>query len=132
MPTDFDQQISQIAGGTGVDPVVLNQPFSKKSLLPVSQKLTNWKAYADYLLSPVDSEAIQTNISLTAPHQRPLEMLKTWMQRCAGTTKVHYRYLMKACLEVGSDATLAGDICRLANSECVYRYSLCPVSCHSL
>ena len=121
--SDLSQRINQMARDVGIDPAILDQPYSRKHLLAISQKLTNWKAYTDYLgLSLVDEQAIQTNIFLTAPHQRPLEMLKTWMQRCAGTTKVHYRYLVKACLEVGGDTSLAGCVCRLANSE--YRCAL--------
>lgn len=117
---DLNQAIIQIARDVGVDLALLDQPCSDMSLLPISIKLTNWKLYTNYLgLSAVEEQAIQTDISLTAPHQRPLEMLKMWRKKCAGTTSVHYRYLMKASLEVG-DAKLAGEVCRLANGEYIY------------
>lgn len=119
--TDLNDRIIEIARHLGVDPTLLNQPFSEMLLLPISKRLIHWKAYADYLgLSPVEAQTIETDSheSLTVLHHRPLKVLKTWMKNnnFAGTTKD----LMKACLEVGSDAELAGSVCRLSNGTCTY------------
>lgn len=102
----------------GVSTDQLELPCQVKHLLPIAKRLTNWIAYTDYLeLTPVETQGIQTDVSLTAPHQQPLEMLRTWHRKFAHSPKAHYRYLLKSCLEVGDDTAIAEYVCQLVKGE---------------
>lgn len=128
-----DDRIKQIALEKGVDSIHLDVQFPYKHLLSIAKKLASWTAYTDYLeLTPPEKLTIESDPFLTAPHHRPLEMLKTWRRKHAYSPKAHYRYLMKACLEVEDNASLAEDICLLLAKGDFDFLAACMYNCNNI
>ena len=109
---DVDEQINAIAAKIGVSTQTLDQPCADPLLLPISQRLVHWSSYAEYLgLTPVEILDIQTNVRLTAPNSKGLEMLHKWIRAC--TDKATYRCLLRGCVNIHRDLQVAEEICRL-------------------
>ena len=115
---DTDVKINQIARDVGINIQDLDEPCSQHHLLPISQHLEHWSSYGERLgLTRVEIESIETDIRLTAPHAKGLEMLKTWQKICGGmTVKAFYRHLLRGCIEINRDLGVVRYICNLINS----------------
>ena len=116
---DTDDQIDQIARDVGINLQVIDEPCSQHHLLPISQHLEHWSSYGERLgLTRVEIESIETDIRLTAPHAKGLEMLMTWQKICGGmTVKASYRHLLRGCVEINRDLRVVRYICNLIKSK---------------
>ena len=116
---DTDEQIDQIARDVGINLQVIDEPCSQHHLLPISQHLEHWSSYGEHLgLTRVEIEYIETDIRLTAPNAKGLEMLKTWQKICGGiTVKASYRHLLRGCVEINRDLGVVRYICNLIKSK---------------
>ena len=116
---DTDMKIDQIADEVGINFQDLGESCLQCHLLPISQHLEHWSSYGEHLgLTRVEIESIETDIRLTAPHAKGLEMLKTW-QKISGGTSVNasYRHLLRGCVEINRDLRVVRYICNLIKSK---------------
>ena len=116
---DTDEQIDQIARDVGINLQVMDEPCSQHHFLPISQHLEHWSSYGERLgLTRVEIESIETDIRLTAPHAKGLEMLRTWQKICGGmTVKASYQHLLRGCVEINRDLRVVRYVCSLIKSK---------------
>ena len=52
-------------------------------------------------------------------------MLEQWQKKEGNSRKSHYRYLLRGCIDIESNAQLVGDICKIiADPKCKCLYSI--------
>lgn len=97
-----------------IDPNQLDVICSDDHLLDIAKMLEYYTSYAKHLgIGDADLYSITTDRELTAPHEKPLKMLRMWQRKNFYTVKGHYRHLLRGIIRIHEDQKLVGDICKL-------------------